>query len=85
MAGFTTTMTFTSHLSPAPTLFLVLVVMTSPQKNVKFTLADASKLISAPLPKLESALRDAKGGGLERALLEVVVSKTVTSGAAARR
>ncbi|CAM9144280.1 unnamed protein product [Scytosiphon promiscuus] len=53
-------------------------------KNVKFTLADASKLISAPLPKLESALRDAKGGGLERALLEVVVSKTVTSSAAAR-
>ncbi|CAM9118141.1 unnamed protein product, partial [Hapterophycus canaliculatus] len=52
-------------------------------KNVKFTLADASKLISAPLPKLESALRDAKGGGLERALLEVVVSKTVTSRAAA--
>ncbi|CAM9598989.1 unnamed protein product, partial [Ectocarpus sp. 12 AP-2014] len=39
-------------------------------KNVKFTLSDASKLISAPLPKLESALRDAKGGGLERALLE---------------
>lgn len=48
------------------------------QKNdKKFTIPDASKLISAPLPELKSALREAKGGGLERALLEVVVSKTV--------
>lgn len=55
------------------------------QKNDKFTIPEASKLISAPLPKLESALRGAKGGGLERALLEVVVSKTVTSKDEARR
>lgn len=55
------------------------------QKNVKFSLSDASSLISAPLPKLKSVLKDAKGGGLERALLEVVVSKTVTSRAGATR
>eukprot|EP00752_Nemacystus_decipiens_P002246 g2129.t1 len=54
-------------------------------KHVKFTLSDASRLIFAPLPKLESALRDAKGGGLERALLEVVVSKTVATREEARR
>lgn len=76
---------FASHTSSGPALVLVVVFIPSSQKNVKFTLTDASKLISAPLPKLESALRDAKGGGLERALLEVVVSKTVTSSAAARR
>lgn len=57
----------------------------SSQKNVKFTLSDASRLIFSPLPRLESALRDAKGGGLERALLEVVVSKTVATREEARR
>ena len=49
------------------------------------TIPDASKLITAPLPRLKSALRGAKGGGLERALLEVVVSNTVSTRAGAIR
>lgn len=55
------------------------------QKSDKMTIAEASKLINAPLPRLKSALKAAKGGGLERALLEVVVSKTVTTRAGAIR
>lgn len=56
------------------------------QKNDKeWTLDAASALIFAPLKKLQSVLRTAKGGGLERALLEVVVSKIVKSRADANR
>ncbi|CAM9113139.1 unnamed protein product [Sphacelaria rigidula] len=48
-------------------------------------LATAINLITAPLPPLKSALLEATGGGLERALLEAVVSKVVTTRADARR
>ncbi|CAM9777997.1 unnamed protein product [Discosporangium mesarthrocarpum] len=45
----------------------------------------ARDLISSPLKPLKSALRTAAGGGLERALLEVVVSGVVRTASDARR
>lgn len=76
------------HLLPGSYSLCILIVvgrLSLPLQKHNEDLGIARNLISTPLPPLESALRRATGGGLERALLEAVVSKLVNSRADATR